>query len=733
MPRRKPRPVFRVSCLLAALTFSVFAGACRDPKLVSTCDPLQACEEGSWCDEGVCREGVPSPTDGGSPPPDAGTGPCDGGACSDPCNGNVRCGEGSAAVCCAKGEICSSAGTCLSTACETGRSWDPRLEACVGPVTTRTCMREAALPWEAEILWSTSTSDTESGAAESVAAPLVIDVDTDGIADVVAIFYGGESGLTGPGFLRALGGLDGRELWRTSAEGDAALAAAAHPAVARLGGVLAVLAVQRNGLLAAFDAKSGERRWLSRTAGGDPAPCPVGWGAPLVANLDGEGGPEIACGFTVFDEWGVRRWSAPEGSGPVGSIVAAGDSDRDGKFELTDGSRAHAHDGTPLWERAGGSGAFAGLADLLPAAPSPLDGRAEVVAVRDGVLELLDAQTGAELLEPVNLPSRVGDTCLSQREVRVGPGGAPAIGDLDGDGRAEVVVASGECLTAFRIVASGSRADWTVLWSVPAVDATSGATAAALFDFDGDGALDVVYADETRLHVLRGRTGEQMIAPLAHCSGTVLELPAVADVDADGSANIVVASNVHAAGSLGCAQEARPGITVYRERNGGWANARPVWSQHGYRPQWIGDGWDAPLGLILNEAAEPWSGAGNGVRLNTHGEFPALGAPDLQLTHVNAPANECPERAVWVRVANAGQAPARAGATVEVRWKGALLGSAKLVRPLRPGESRLVRVPLTVETAEAIYPEVSLTPIPGQPECAGGGGNALGVLVRACP
>ena len=77
--------------------------------------------------------------------------------------------------------------------------------------------------------------------------------------------------------------------------------------------------------------------------------------------------------------------------------------------------------------------------------------------------------------------------------------GPPTVADVDGDGQLEIAVAGSSYLTVF-------ETDGSVKWRVPAADSTPNVGTAA-FDFDGDGAAELVYADENDLRLFRGRDG----------------------------------------------------------------------------------------------------------------------------------------------------------------------------------------------------------------------------------
>src|SRR5262249_31880458 len=75
-------------------------------------------------------------------------------------------------------------------------------------------------------------------------------------------------------------------------------------------------------------------------------------------------------------------------------------------------------------------------------------------------------------------------------------------------------------------------------WSQTLVDKSSGVSTAAAFDFDGDGAVELVERDECWLHIWDGRTGKVRAAvPVA--SRTGYEGPTIADVGGGGPARVL--------------------------------------------------------------------------------------------------------------------------------------------------------------------------------------------------
>ena len=137
-------------------------------------------------------------------------------------------------------------------------------------------------------------------------------------------------------------------------------------------------------------------------------------------------------------------------------------------------------------------------------------------------------------------------------------GGAPTIGDFDGDTLPEIGVAFGDY---YRVIDPRCQpnadnqlpkecAKQNYLWEMKNQDDSSFTTGSAVFDFDGDGQIEVVYADECYTRIYDGKTGEVLFSS-KQSSRTAYEMPTIADVDNDGSAEIVVPAN---AMQRGCSQ-----------------------------------------------------------------------------------------------------------------------------------------------------------------------------------
>jgi hypothetical protein len=129
-------------------------------------------------------------------------------------------------------------------------------------------------------------------------------------------------------------------------------------------------------------------------------------------------------------------------------------------------------------------------------------------------------------------------------------GGAPTVADVDGDGFPEIGVAGGyfyavvdpDCVTGASAARCSSGAADGILWKKRSQDLTSTVTGSSVFDFEGDGKSEIVYADECFSRVYDGQTGEVLFSQ-HHTSCTWYENPVVADTGNDFHSKIIIPSN----------------------------------------------------------------------------------------------------------------------------------------------------------------------------------------------
>lgn len=315
--------------------------------------------------------------------------------------------------------------------------------------------------------------------------------------------------------------------------------------------------------------------WDGTVAPGFPVTLPGDvFSSPAIGDLDNDGIPDIVVGFgstiegpssvggvRAFKRDGTVLWTRNSGdfnsdhiADPVMSTPAIGDIDGDGLVEVAWGSLdaniyvVRGADGVskPGWPKFVRDTIFSSpaLADLDG------DGKLEVVIGVDAHLEgpPFNTPNGGclhvlrfDATEVPGFPQCIDQVIIS----------SPAIGDIDGDGKPEIVVGTGiyystgsHRLYAFRCDGSAEPG-----WPVP-VDGQV-ITAPALADLDGDGKLDVIATDYTgssapdHVYAFKGNGTLLWKTQPKDFFGNTLNIghPVVADILGDGNLEVIVPTN----------------------------------------------------------------------------------------------------------------------------------------------------------------------------------------------
>ncbi|MEZ4307671.1 MAG: FG-GAP-like repeat-containing protein [Polyangiaceae bacterium] len=395
------------------------------------------------------------------------------------------------------------------------------------------------------------------------------------------------------GVLRMLDGRTGQEIWALDKASDNSVGfSGVSTAIGDIDadGFMDVLAVTGEGFIVMVDSTGKVVRTSDQPIPGHTNGT-FGWGGGLsIADMDHDGFPEIAYGPTLYStkDGGIKlEWTGAPGTGGGAIYQALStfvdlDGAADGNLELLAGRTAYKLDGTVLWDRTGVGDGFPATGDFDG------DGKPEVVTVAGGVVRIFEGETGQDDLPSITLGG-------------AGAGGPPTVADFDGDGKPEIGVAQQNLYSLVKPNYAANKID--LVWQTPNHDLSSSVTGSSVFDFEGDGKAEVIYADECFLWVFDGQTGSvRYAAPTTSFTGT--EASVVADVDGDGHAEILLISNradpsnagwkcLNAAGTPSvvngvtwtpspAADKAYFGVRIFGDKASSWVGTRTLWNQHAY-------------------------------------------------------------------------------------------------------------------------------------------------------
>lgn len=528
---------------------------------------------------------------------------------------------------------------------------------------------------------------------------------------------------------------------------------AARPATTAVAPGATTGAGSSGSIIVAIDG-TGKLLWFSHKAGSPTVPYAIKVlnGAATLANFDADASAEIVFGGTLLDNDGTVMWDGGvigttgygaggylgTNGGYNGGVAVVADLDNDGKPEIVTGNKAWKvvwNATTPptatvtnFWPNAA-----TGLLDGYPAiADLDLDGKPDVALVSSAKLTLLDGQTGALLCAKptacgadANAADRVQPIGIHIPAGTVTPnpnnniGGPPTVADFDGDGRPEIAVAGGYSYSVYDLHRMGEDTT-THVGTVPAVgqayvrwtaatqDLSSNATGSSVFDFQGDGAAEVIYEDECYVRVYSGVNGAEQLK-LPNTTGTIHEYPLVVDADGDGNSEILVVANTNNSCS---GVTSRKGLFMYGDANDKWVPTRKVWTQHGYHVTNADSAGNVPMTESNN-----WTTPGlNDYRKNAQGEG-VFNAPNLTV-ELAIGLDKCSTGmlSLRARVTNVGALGVFPGVVVEFRQgsaTGMVLGTGTVTTPLLPGGSALVTLDVASTASMDFWAGVDGAPATG--------------------
>ncbi|HWB77531.1 MAG TPA: FG-GAP-like repeat-containing protein, partial [Nannocystaceae bacterium] len=402
--------------------------------------------------------------------------------------------------------------------------------------------------FEPDVQW-TWTPELEN---YSIVTPLVANLTDDNgdgaidlcdVPDIVVVCVQEISGENPPGHIYVLDGATGtlHTKFETPVYSDGT------PAIADFGndGRPEIVTGTMDGHVVMFDPDGNV---LSTSQGFQPK---YFGSAIALADVDADGDIEIAYDDMLLDESGTILFDAQH-INIVSEATALADLDGDGDQEVIFGNRAVHHDGSPYYDHPELTPGFPAIADLDD------DPQPEVLLTNEQGITILEHDGATKLVDL----RPTGDEANGLNWSR------PAtVHDFDGDGIAEFALSSSYHYSVY-------THDAAIVWSSEILD-DSGIAAGTAFDFLGDGEAEAMYADEYQMRIY-GEVG-QVLLETPRMSRTMIEYPVVADVDNDGSAEIVVVSNETTDDVSGS-----PTVQVIRDKEDRWIQARRIWNQHTY-------------------------------------------------------------------------------------------------------------------------------------------------------
>jgi len=512
---------------------------------------------------------------------------------------------------------------------------------------------------------------------EVAVAPAIADVDADGTPEVVFVAYHHSSKVTSKGMLVMLDGKTGKEeltiphtkynfyRWCGMAVGN--LDADKQLEIVAIELTKGVVVLEHDGT-EKWSTSAGSLKAITT---GSRQPYPA------IADIDADGKPEIIVGGVVLSAAGKVLFD----KGLIGRnsnvvLSTAADLDEDGKLEVVGGNVVYDHKGKQVWKSSAPDG-FAAVADM------DKDGWADVINVSAGYVRVLRGKDGKVIFGPVAIPGG-------------GHGGGATVGDFDNDGRPEFSSAGKGKYAVYdldckpgapkKYCPSGSTNG--ILWSVTTQDISSSTTGSSLFDFEGDGTVEVVYNDECHLYVLDGKTGKTLMK-VDSTSQTAAEYPLIADVDGDGNSEFVIPANDCQIVRDKCKPPGTKGITVFGDSQDRWVRTRTVWNQHTYHLTNV-----TATGQIPAKEERNWDKKGlNNFRQNAQGAG-VFNAPDLTVS-LEAKLSGCPKSLqLRARATNSGSLGVKKGYKVafyRITPAGPqLLGVTTSTKDLLPGYNELI-------------------------------------------
>tara|TARA_B100001063_G_scaffold6912_1_gene5193 strand:+ start:10678 stop:12906 length:2229 start_codon:yes stop_codon:yes gene_type:complete len=423
--------------------------------------------------------------------------------------------------------------------------------------------------------WSWSSSEFLPEYNQVISTPIAVNLNDDNgdgvidekdVTDILAVTFN-IANYRAQGIVRAFSGIDGEELWK-SENLDGTFNYKSIKATSTYS--ISAADVNNDGLVEVIVRDSTDHSYKIYSNSGElikSIPKGFAYGNSSISDLDGDGYPEFIIGNSIVSlaDDSIVKLEKPlnynKGNFTIIDSIAF-DSDLGGQQEILANGVLFTKDGSVLWNKNTQQG-FSAIGNF------DNDEYPEIV--------LTDLDGSVKLLE------HDGSVIWEYQSEDAG-GGVPSIGDVDGNGEPDIVVAGGEFIKVL-------NKQGVLINSFSINDPSSKRGGVITYDFNGDGKDEIVNIDETGLNVFSA-SENKLIYNSLQSSGTIWEYPIIVDLDGDGSGEIVSVSNTLLLpdGAVGT-----NGISVKTTGSCKWSPATRVWNQHSFSGTNINQNGSLPL------------------------------------------------------------------------------------------------------------------------------------------
>lgn len=283
-------------------------------------------------------------------------------------------------------------------------------------------------------------------------------------------------------------------------------------------------------------------------------------GATLIGTVDTthDGVAEFVYDHLVLDAGCVELFDAPMLEGAPARAVTPVVFDFDGSFDYglvgSEGVTRLADGHTDRWDWAE---SFGLSFTFHPALVSDADDL-RVVLLNTDYLLVADSEAHVLWFHQIQ-PVPQGECSIP-----------PAIGDVTGDGVPEILICEETWTSMFTL--AGHR-----MWTHEFSESWGPAGGMSMADLDADGRYEVIHWSENGLRILEGATGSVLAENVDVTTRALASEPVIADVDGDGSAEIVITGDwVTENGER--ESMVNDHLFVFGAAAGRWARTRPIWN-----------------------------------------------------------------------------------------------------------------------------------------------------------